>query len=150
MSTLEIQNLINIYIKQSYWDNNNDAINISNEKECEAIDCYSDNLILNYAELFRRNKHQKLSEIQKDFLTNQIKTSGLLISQLSSKYFISLSTLYSLKDTLNKNSFIFANKRWNRTTYKEKLKIMVAIYNYFELQTITTLLMMFECMLKIN
>ena len=30
MSTLEIHNLINIYIKQSYWDNNNDAINISN------------------------------------------------------------------------------------------------------------------------
>ena len=42
MSTLEIQNLINIHIKQSHWDNNNDAINILNEKECEAIDCYSD------------------------------------------------------------------------------------------------------------
>ena len=106
MSTLKIQNLINIYIKKSYWDNNNDAINISNNKECDSIDCYSDNLILNDAELFRRNKHQKLSEIQKDFLTNQIKTSGLLIFEFSRKYFISLSTLYGLKDTLNKNSFI--------------------------------------------
>ena len=122
MSTLEIHNLINIHIKKSYWDNNNDAINISNNKECEAIDCYSDNLILNDAELFRRNKHQKLFEIQKDFLTNQIKTSGLLISELSRKYFILLSTLYCLKDTINKNSFIFGNKRWNKTTYKEKLK----------------------------
>ena len=54
MSTLEIQNLINIHIKQSYWDYNNDAINISNEKECEAIDCYSDNLILNDVEFFQK------------------------------------------------------------------------------------------------
>ena len=80
--------------------------------------------------MFRRNKHQKLSEIQKDFLINKIKTSGLLISELSRKYFISLSTLYSLKDTINKKPVIFANKRWNKTTYKEKLKIMDEINNY--------------------
>ena len=37
MSKLEIQNLINIYIKQSYWDNNNNAINISNEKNVKLL-----------------------------------------------------------------------------------------------------------------
>ena len=122
MSALEIQNLINIHIKQSYWDNNNDAINISNEKECEVIDCYSDNLILNDAELFRRNKHQKLSEIQKDFLTIQIKTSGLLIFELSRKYFILLSTLYGLKDTINKKPFIFAIRDEIKQTIRRSSK----------------------------
>ena len=45
-------------------------------------------MLIDDNEIFRRNRHQKLSEIEKDDLKIKIKTSGLLISELNHKYFV--------------------------------------------------------------
>ena len=41
-----------------------------------------------YAELFWRNMHQKLTQVHKDFLINQIRLSNYRFLKLFGKYFI--------------------------------------------------------------
>ena len=131
MSALEILDLVNIQIKQ--YDKEDDFSTENNfiKKECKLIEIYNDHFIFNDdAELSKRNIRQKLFEIQKNFLVNQIITSGLSISELSRKYFVSQSTLYSLKESMSKTKSKFSNKRSNKITYKERIKIADKVNDY--------------------
>ena len=69
MTTFEMLNIIYIDISRSNKDDHILSINNLWNNNSEDIDCNSNNQILtDNFELFRRNKHQKLFEIQKNFL----------------------------------------------------------------------------------